>query len=420
MAQYDVDLRDYWRILKKRKTVIVLITILVGLSSYGFAKFNEPVPEYMAKAAVKINHSTNLAGFLSGAYWYEAENTVTQAVLITSFPVLSKTAKILGRIPENISAKEIQTSTSALAKITRLKNMITAEQEKGTNILNISVVSMDAEEAASVANAIANAFREYNIQEKNRQTFDTKVFIEKQLQLTSKSLKKAEQTLRTFKENNKLSSLDQQTSESLSELMRIEGRYREVKLKKEIFLSQLNLLGKTEFDVDKIDGVFFPEETQNVFRELGSKLHNLKLKRKALLFDFTEKHPQVFEINSQISSVISLIKMELNALVTILEARETDFISRINKLKDENEAVPEQALHLSPGKRGLHPGSPLLAAQNQASGDTCTGVRTNRRGGDHLPGRCPDQPYQHTLQNSYRRYRPYYGVYYRHHLHLHR
>jgi len=31
MAQYDVDLRDYWRILKKRKTAVVLMVILAGI-----------------------------------------------------------------------------------------------------------------------------------------------------------------------------------------------------------------------------------------------------------------------------------------------------------------------------------------------------------------------------------------------------
>ena len=46
MAQYDVDLRDYWRIIKKRKTSIIFMVLLVGLSSYGFAKIKEPIYYY--------------------------------------------------------------------------------------------------------------------------------------------------------------------------------------------------------------------------------------------------------------------------------------------------------------------------------------------------------------------------------------
>ena len=55
MAQYDVDLRDYWRIIRKRKTTIIFMVLLVGLCSYGFAKLKEPVPLYEASSAIKID-----------------------------------------------------------------------------------------------------------------------------------------------------------------------------------------------------------------------------------------------------------------------------------------------------------------------------------------------------------------------------
>ena len=60
MAQYDVDLRDYWRIIRKRKVVIVLMVLLVGVCSYGFAKLSEPIPLYEANSAIKIaTHNDN-------------------------------------------------------------------------------------------------------------------------------------------------------------------------------------------------------------------------------------------------------------------------------------------------------------------------------------------------------------------------
>jgi len=66
MAQYDVDLRDYWRIIRKRKFVIVLMVLLVGICSYGFAKLNEPVPLYQAGSAIKIERITTMADFFMG------------------------------------------------------------------------------------------------------------------------------------------------------------------------------------------------------------------------------------------------------------------------------------------------------------------------------------------------------------------
>ena len=92
MAQYDVDLRDYWRIIKKRKASIIFMVLLVGICSYGFAKFKEPAPLFEATSAIKVDRFSNLASILTGGYWRQSENMVTHAYIITSFPVLCQTA----------------------------------------------------------------------------------------------------------------------------------------------------------------------------------------------------------------------------------------------------------------------------------------------------------------------------------------
>jgi len=69
MAQYDVDLRDYWRIIKKRKAAILLMVLAVGVCSYGFAKLKEPRPLFAATAAIKIERSTTMAALLMGDFF---------------------------------------------------------------------------------------------------------------------------------------------------------------------------------------------------------------------------------------------------------------------------------------------------------------------------------------------------------------
>ena len=60
-------------------------------------------------------------------------------------------------------------------------------------------MSENAREAAEMANAFARSYREYNIREKNKKTFETKAFIEEQLRLTSNRLKLAENELQALK-----------------------------------------------------------------------------------------------------------------------------------------------------------------------------------------------------------------------------
>jgi len=292
MAQYDVDLRDYWRILKKRKLVVILMVGLVGISSYGFAKLKEPLPVYTASASVKIERSDKLAGFM-GFFWDETENVVTQAFIITSFPVLVETAKLTGMLPTDTSDEEIRSTKSYLAVIQRLKGMVQAEHVQGTRIVNISVTSSDNKEAAAVANSVARAYRQYNIQEKNRQTFETKKFIEKQLEITSGRLSKAEENLRVFKEDYALTALDAQTLNTLNKLFEVEKAHEEVKRQKEKILSWIDLMDNGNRPLNDFKGAFAINVRSDRIRELSGKLSDLILKRKTLLFDYTDRHPKV-------------------------------------------------------------------------------------------------------------------------------
>ena len=194
MAQYDVDLRDYWRIIKKRKAIISLMVILVGVCSYGFAKLREPLPLYSANSAIKIEHATSLATILSGAYYSQAQSFVTHAYIMKSFPVLVETAKIAGWIDKGLDLEKIRYDSAKLAVVDRVKAMVETQYEEGTNIINIQATSRNPEDAAKIANAMARAYMQYNIVEKNRKTIETKKFIETELEKTLQNLKAAEKT----------------------------------------------------------------------------------------------------------------------------------------------------------------------------------------------------------------------------------
>jgi len=291
MAQYDVDLRDYWRILKKRKIIVILMVCLVGLSSYGFAKLKEPLPLYESSASVKIERITNMANLFMGVLWSEGDNIVTQAFIIKSFPVLVQTAKSIGRLPVDVSEEEIRNSKTYLAVVQRLKGMVQAEHEQGTNIVNIRVVSGDNQETAFIANAAATAYQNYNIQERNRQTFETKVFIEKQLELSSKSLREAEEALREFKESYTLVALDTQTTNSLNKLSQVEAAYDEIKREKESVQARMDSLKKVSGSFQDIEGAVFSGPADARLQGYSTKLSDLILKKKDLQ-EFAHRFPE--------------------------------------------------------------------------------------------------------------------------------
>ena len=98
MAQYEMNLRDYWRIVRRRRLVIVASTLLVALFSFWFAR--QQVPVYQATASVRYEQSTSLAGLMIEVLSYTGGDTIeTQASIIRSYPVLEQVAKRLGKLP---------------------------------------------------------------------------------------------------------------------------------------------------------------------------------------------------------------------------------------------------------------------------------------------------------------------------------
>ena len=347
MAQYDVDLREYWRIIRKRMTYILFLVVIVGTCSYGFAKFKEPVPLYEAVAAIKIDRSANIGSILTGAYWNQAENMDTHAYIIKSFPVLAKAGQLVGRIPKDLSLDDIRSSKKHLSVIQQLKGIVEAEHQEGTNIIDIMVVSKDSSEAASIANGFAQAYRDYNINEKNKKTFETKTFIEEQLRLTSNKLKEAERELQSFKEGYALISMDTQTQNILDKLYDVESEYEKINSEREEVAVQLKSLEDDKNgSLRGSKEVFFSTGPDSPLYTYKEKLSELFLKRQTLLINFTAKHPQVREIDDQIRAIIYEAKKELKTLLRSLEAKTKDYSDKLVKLREENRRLPETALKL--------------------------------------------------------------------------
>ena len=102
MAQYEMNLRDYWLIIRRRRLIIIASTVLVALFSFWFAR--QKVPVYQSTAAVRFEQSTQLSGLLVEVLSYSSsDNIETQVTLIKSYLILEDVAKRLGKLPGTAS-----------------------------------------------------------------------------------------------------------------------------------------------------------------------------------------------------------------------------------------------------------------------------------------------------------------------------
>ncbi|NOY70500.1 MAG: AAA family ATPase [Deltaproteobacteria bacterium] len=349
MAQYDVDLREYFRIIRKRKGVIILMTIFVGLCSMVFSKIKEPVPLYRATAAIKIEQKANMAGMLSGGFWNLQESMTTHGYTITSFPVLKKTAEMMGRIPKAAPDGEINRNRKYLGEIARLKSMIKTEVEERTNIINLTVTARTPDEAEKVANTIARAYRQYNIDSNSKRISEIRTFIEKQLEVTLARLKTAEKDLQDYTEKNGLVSIGEKNRELLRRISKVRDEYQKAREDRSRAEGKLKL-----FTSGRISGIpdlsakqlLFSEKNSSLNRS-RSQLESLLLQRQRLLSMYTEKHPSVVAVENQIKMITRDTQSDLRLMAKTLAGNEEKLKTRISSLEGELNGLPKKTQELS-------------------------------------------------------------------------
>ena len=98
MAEFDFNLRDIFRVTRRRKWIIILAPLVVGALTYALSQ--NPPPIYQAESLVKITRvAANMQALLVEAlYWYQGDNIATQSQVITS-------QRIKGRVALRLAPK---------------------------------------------------------------------------------------------------------------------------------------------------------------------------------------------------------------------------------------------------------------------------------------------------------------------------
>jgi len=342
MPEYALNLRDYWRILRKRKAVVLVTTLSLGFFSFVFANLKRPAPLYSATASVKYEKTYTLTGLYLETMTWSSGDIETQAAIIRSYPVMERAAKKLGYIDPNLTSEQIRSDERLMGIVLGLQGRISTKVEGYTNIIDITAMSYDPDQAQRLANAVAEAYREYNSEEKNKRIIEARRFIEQQLAKKREELRKAEDAVRKFREEHELISLDSRTKEVISELSRARSEYERLEGDIREISSMIDQLRRRE-PLSKEAMGLFSDRVSRVFRSLNDRLVSLRVQRATLLNVYTGKHPKVRQVDSEMENVSENMIAELEAQRRTLEERKELVARKLKRLEEEFRTLPQEA-----------------------------------------------------------------------------
>ncbi|HIG53311.1 MAG TPA: polysaccharide biosynthesis tyrosine autokinase [Candidatus Handelsmanbacteria bacterium] len=348
MAQYEVTLRDYWRILRRRKGVVIFTAFLLGFFSFVLAQIWQPIPEYTANAKIQIESNQSVASLYMESYGYSVGDQIeTKISVIQSYPVIRRAAEVIGMM------EGTTTLSDTTLIVLGLQGRIVVDQEGYSNILVIEATDINPTMAQNLANTLAEVYKQHEYQAKNKKARKTREFVEQQIFAARDSLAMSEDEAKTFREDHDLISIDAQASLVLgliSEAERNKSSMQQVitaidsmqgEIKKEGQLTQKTLQGASR------------EHVGNAFAAFVQQLNALHLERHGLLVRFTSEHPNLKQLDARVQNLTETMGEELKRRRKTLMTNFATLDIKLVKLKAERENLPTLGLALGRKERKI-------------------------------------------------------------------
>ncbi|WP_028587955.1 GumC family protein [Desulfocurvus vexinensis] len=301
MEQYDVNLREYWRIFRKRKITVLLATVLLGAASAAFAVFLGPPPLFESICSVQFSREQPVEGVYEQTVSWGAETSLqAQISLMTSYQVMQEVAERLGSVPPGLTEADLQRQPGHAQVIDALRGRVSVFRERNTNIINIAATDPDPRMAQRTADTVAQTYQDFYLRDQGRRQQRALAYLASELDKTRAELRTAEDEFNDFTRVHQLVSIDLQGEGLLTRTRELQAARQEA----ETASAELGeLLVRLERFVDAPTGYggdLYSTYANAEYETVRARLVEDLLARDSLLEEYTPSHPTVVAMNRRI------------------------------------------------------------------------------------------------------------------------
>ena len=334
---------DYWRIIRIRKTVILAVFLLVVITA-TLVTFVLP-ESYSSTARIKVERDqSDVAPMLErGALpGYDPYFIQTEFELIQS-------EVILGKVVDDLDLNTVWGKKYANGErlkpsetIAMLKSRMDLRPVRNTSLIEIRVYSDKADEAARIANAIAEAYKAYRLEQLVKLRTGGIKALEERFGEQENKVKKAQEKVDALRVKLNISDAmasgegpsPLMTADTLRKLegLRIESNAEYVRQK--TLVDRFKTLGE-ELGPEGLAQAIPTAITDTLLGSLLEQLTMAEQRQVSLEKDLGPQHVEVIKCNALVQDLHNKIKNRVNGIMLGLDAR---VLSLSNSLVDiENE-----------------------------------------------------------------------------------
>jgi tyrosine-protein kinase Etk/Wzc len=376
MYEEEIDLKEYLRIIQKRKwiifSVVPLITIIGIIISFAIT------PVYQGETSLLVDtKKSGMPSFFEFADFSQGDEIQTQCEIVKSRSVVERAVNSLGlhereaeyngfvknlftflRIHDTSFGKWAISFMKGLVgnkekkknytpqekfrkKVEEVMKNLSVKSLKKTDLIVINFNANSPALAAEVANRIALEYIELSLSARRGEAKSVKDFVNNQLNIRENELRDFEKKLRTFKEENGIVNLSEEVRINLERQAEFKKSLEEVLIERRALKIRI---ANIEEDLKKQEKHIVSQSTLTknpILDSLKTQKIELDLKLQRLLSDgLTPQHPEVKKAKAEIDQTIEKIKNEESKV----------FGSKVYTLNEiyrklESEAIEFSALH---------------------------------------------------------------------------
>ncbi len=376
-----IDLREYWRMIVKRKWVVISILVFAVVISMLATMLTIPV--YRSSAVIQINfesprilqiqdftpESRGWGGreqFFNSQYDILRSRALAESVVeregvydhpelageIQQRSLIGEIRALPGRLmgvfsrpdetssgPSRSAEQEREAAIRRAARTLRSRIVITPRRD--SNLVNIQVSSFDPQFAARMANAVVDEYIRSTLQRRYDAGQEAREFLEEQLSDMRIALERADQNLQDFASDIGVADLQDRVSMAQSALRTLSDRLSSAQanlVQKEAYMSLIENGQGNEIR---------PVLTDSRLRDLINRRSEMSSEYASLTRRFQDSYPAVMELQVKMNELDNRIAERRDAILDEIRSEHSTLLAEIDALETAVERREGQILELN-------------------------------------------------------------------------
>ncbi|HFE64853.1 MAG TPA: hypothetical protein ENK14_10635, partial [Caldithrix sp.] len=221
--EQQISLQDYLRIIYRGRWIIAISFIIVIIATAYYTFTASKVYEADGKIIVQSQGSMERALFNMNYFGNQTTLITNQVEVLKSRQLAEEVVKYLEAVPYRDSLQIFQPNNEGMYMNFRdqtawIMGHLEVNPKKDTDVIEIKFTAGTPFEAAKICNVVMETYRNLNRDFNLSELRELRQFLEKQLEKKGEELKKSEEALKNYREEEKLVSLDDATSELINRM----------------------------------------------------------------------------------------------------------------------------------------------------------------------------------------------------------